>query len=366
MNFIRMTRQLSFLHSVALLVLLLIACNSPSGDSRFKVKSKALGVMNDLVIVSDDTVLQTAIADTIEKYYVGFYPITPRPEPIFDVRYYTLQELNSEPLRKELRTYLVLCDLSDEDSPITRMVREDLGSERVLRAAQEDNYNTSIGRDKWATGQIVMYVFANGVENLGKALADNFDAIAARINDHDSQQLFQLTYGRGENRGLANELRERFGATILFPNDYREALDMESLNGMRWMRKDTKDGAANIAITTYDYTGPEMLTKEAAKARFNNFGLNVSSSEPNTYVVINDVDLPMLTFDRIQDNHFMREYRGIWEMENDFLGGPFQSYAIVNEEEGKLLSIDAFIYDPKNEKRNMMQQIDAIVKRITW
>ena len=32
------------------------------------------------------------------------------------------------------------------------------------------------------------------------------------------------------------------------------------------------------------------------------------------------------------------ETHGIWEMENDFMGGPFVNMAIVNEEKGTLLN----------------------------
>ena len=53
-------------------------------------------------------------------------------------------------------------------------------------------------------------------------------------------------------------------------------------------------------------------------------------------------------------------------MENDFMGGPFISYALVNETTGKLLVIDSFIFAPGKKKRNSMQQIDLMVKSLKW
>ena len=49
-------------------------------------------------------------------------------------------------------------------------------------------------------------------------------------------------------------------------------------------------------------------------------------------------------------------------MTKDFLGGPFASYAILNEKKGEIVFIDTFVYAPGVEKRNMMQQLDYIAK----
>jgi len=48
------------------------------------------------------------------------------------------------------------------------------------------------------------------------------------------------------------------------------------------------------------------------------------------------------------------------------MGGPFISYALVNETAGKILVIDTFVFAPGVKKRNMMQQVDLVVKNIKW
>ena len=127
-----------------------------------------------------------------------------------------------------------------------------------------------------------------------------------------------------------------------------------------------KEGVANVAIREFDYTNTDLIGKEAAKERFNTYGTYVSSERENTFIIINDRDLPILEFDRTISNRYAKEWRGIWEMENDFMGGPFISYALVNETTGKLLVIDTFIFAPGKKKRNSMQQIDLMVKSLKW
>ena len=345
----------------------MISCNSSgSSDTRYKIKPNALGVMNEIVVITDDDIWESHAGDTVRQYFEGVYPLTPRPEPIFDLRQYDVGDIYSQPLKKELRTYMIIANLDDEESETTKLVLKDLGEERLTRAKTDADFNTSVGRDKWANGQILVYVFAHGMDNLASAIAKNFNGISAKVNEHDGIQLDQLTYSRGKNQGLSEEMVKRYGAKINIPSDFKIVLDAEEDHGLYWLRKDTKVGAFSMAFRVYDYTGPEMLTNEAAKTRFDSFGKFVSSKEANTYILINDVDLPMLSFDRSISDNYTKEWRGIWEMENDFMGGPFISYAIVNEKEAKLLSIDAFVFSPGVRKRDVMQQIDRVAKTIVW
>ncbi len=358
-----MNRTTKFYYSLILLSLL-VSCQGV--ENRLQIKSKALGVMNDIVVICDEDIWFSAVGDTIKYLFEGVYPLTPRPEPIFDLRQFTVEDITLQPLKKELRTYMVVANLADKDSETTQMVRKDLGEERYQRALVDPTFTTSVGKDKWAHGQIILYVFANGVDNLTKAIESNFDKLSSRVNEHDAFQLFQTTYARGKNEGLKKELLEKYGAEITIPMDFKRALEKPEEDKLIWFKKDTKDGAMNIVIRQYDYTGPDMLTPEAAKKRFDAFGIYVSSAQPETYIVINNQDLPVLTFDRIISGHYAREFRGIWEMENDFFGGPYQGYAIVNEVLGKMITLDGFIFAPGRRKRDMMQQIDTIAKNIKW
>ena len=55
------------------------------------------------------------------------------------------------------------------------------------------------------------------------------------------------------------------------------------------------------------------------------------------------------------------ETRGAWDCENDFMGGTFLNYTIVDTERNKILTIDAFIYIPSKEKRVFMMQLEAMI-----
>jgi len=361
-----MSSCVRYIWSTLVLLALLVSCSQSDGSLKYKVKPSALGVMNEIVVITDNDLWRSSVGDTVTHFFEGIYPLTPRPEPLFDLRQYEVADIYAQPLKKELRTYLILANLDDTESEATKFVINDLGAERLERAQTDNDFNTSVGRDKWATGQILIYVFAHGTDKLAAAIERNFNGISSKVNEHDALQLSQLTYARGINKGFTSNMIGRFGAEIDIPSDYVMVLDAPDEDGLFWYRKDTKDGALNMAFRLYDYTDERMLTKESAKERFDVFGRFVSSKEPNTFALINDRDLPILEFDRTISSRYTKEWRGIWEMENDFMGGPFISYALVNETAGKILVIDTFVFAPGVKKRNMMQQVDLVVKNIKW
>ena len=129
----------------------------------------AMGTTNEIVVVADQNVWDGPVGDSLRYYFEAPYLILPQPEPIFDLRHFTMEELREKPLRKQLRTYLLLGDLGDEDSTIGKVIRQDLRAENVRRAKDDQSFSSTAGRNKWAQGQLLVYLFGYGQE----ALLDN-------------------------------------------------------------------------------------------------------------------------------------------------------------------------------------------------
>ena len=348
------------------LFLLLFSSCQNSASNNYNAKPSALGKMNEIVIICDDSLWESSLQDSLDYYFGGPYPIIPRPEPLFDIRHFTFQELMNEPLRRQLRTYLIIANLNDENSATRQMVISDLGAERVQRATVDSTYNTSVGRDKWATGQILIYLMGQSVDQLANNIRTNFNGISKRINEHDAYQLESTTFAKGENVGLNKKLFEKYGIQIKIPAEFVLA-DEDDRDRFVWIRKEVKEGTMSLVFRKVNYTRSEQLEKEYAKRLRDDYGRKyISSPEDNSYMVTNDVDLPMFEYTIEIGGHYAKEYRGIWEMENDFMGGPFASYLVLNEDESELLFVDAFVYVPGKAKRNFVQQLECIVKNLEW
>lgn len=342
------------------------SCSNDTTPPALKAKPKGLGSMNEINVICDQDVWDGLVGDSLDYYLAGAYPIMPRPEEVFDLRHYTPEKVRKEAVLTELRTYLIIANTSDEESLVTKMIKKDLGEARYQKSLQEEKAHTSIGYNKWASGQMLIYLFGNSEELLAKNIKNAFPVIQEKVVDHDQVQLNSYVYAKGENKGLTAKIKSDFGINMRVPLEFRVAKEVKEEN-LLWLRKETTDATLCAVIKQMDYKGPQQLTKDQAKLFSNDFGKRyISTDEPNSYMLLNDVDLPMLEYTQDINGNYAKEYRGIWEMENDFMGGPFIDYFIVDEENSKLNFVMLFIFAPGKKKRDLLQGLEYMVNSMDF
>ena len=165
--------------SLFVFIVLLSGCNADKVASSYKIKPVAMGKTNQLVVIADQDVWDGPVGDSLKFYYSTAYPILPQPEPIFDLQHFTIEDLDKEPLRRELRTYIVVGDLSTKDSPAAKMLIKDLGQQKTSESKQ----SLVIVKDRWADGQKFFYLFGNGEEQLISNLINAFPTVSKKINE---------------------------------------------------------------------------------------------------------------------------------------------------------------------------------------
>jgi len=326
-------------------------------------RTVALGKMNQIAVVADQDIWESAAGDTFKYYFESAYPIMPQPEPIFDVRHFTVNDLDAEPLRKELRTYAVLADLSDDDSPTTQMVKRDLGTERFNEAKANKKSGNSVGKDKWAKDQLVIYLYANDNPSLATSIKNSFAAVANRIQSHDSNMLKSSVYAVEQvNLGLSDKIEKTYGLDIQIPGLYQEAFHSDEDN-FTWLRKDEHDINLSMMFYKMPYADPSQASLESLIKLRNRLSKKyVTTETAGSYMQVNDDDLPVYEYSTKIDGFYTKEIRGVWEMNKDFLGGPFVTYAIVKDQDKEIIFVDVFVYAPSKEKKKYIQQLDYIVK----
>ncbi len=353
-----------FLLFAALLTLLGLQSCSEEVQRSMKAVPTAFGQLNEIVVVMDQELWESPVGDTLRYYYSSAYPLLPQPEPIFDLRHFTPIDLKKDPLRKELRTYMMVANLSDEDSPTAQMIRKDIGEERAEEARNADGENNAAGRDKWAKGQLLLYQFAYDNSQLIQILKDNYPAIRKRVNKFDENKLESFVYINGVNNNLINEVKETMGVNIRVPSDYFMAInDGEVI----WMRKETDKISSNLMLKKIKYEDQEQLSKDSLINMRDSLGKKyISSTIEDTYMQVNDDDLPVIFNTTKVNGNYAVEGRGIWEIVNDYMGGSFVTYLILNPATNELLYIDGFLHAPGQDKRDFMEQLDFIIHTVKF
>jgi len=58
--------------------------------------------------------------------------------------------------------------------------------------------------------------------------------------------------------------------------------------------------------------------------------------------------------------------KGVWEMENDFMSGPFVNYCIFDRVKDRIVVLEGFCYAPSKEKRDLMFELECIMKSLEF
>ena len=320
----------------------------------------AFGQINSLTVIADSSSWLAGVGDSVAYFFEAPYILLPQPEPIFDVRFIEPERVVAEPTWGQLRNYLVLADLSDTDSPTTQMVVNDLTDEKIQQVRQE-GFGTAVARNKWATGQQLVYIMGKNFNELLTGMSTVYPGVVKRIQQGEDERIRVTTYFEGTNRRLSDSVQQVGGALIQVPGGYdRVPLDTDNTV---WLRKEVQGASLNIMMTRVPYENQEQLSKAGLKEIRDRIGREyVSSTTANTYMHINDTDLPLFTEATELNGAFAIEGRGIWEIENDFLAGPFVSYLLNNTVDNELVLVDGFVYAPGRKKRDLMEEVVQVIR----
>jgi hypothetical protein len=204
-------------------------------------------------------------------------------------------------------------------------------------------------------------VFGFGIDDLASKIVKAFPAIANRINEHDQPLIAAGTYLNRESQLIGNRIKEKFDVSMKIPGDYRIALDRENFI---WIRQDFDEAISNITIMRFPYENEAQFQLDGFLSMRDEMGLRVEGITAGSFMQTNREDLPVYLYNRKLDDHYVVEGRGIWELTEDFLGGPFVTYAIADSAE--ILMIDAFVHAPGKEKRNYVQRLEHIVTSLKF
>jgi hypothetical protein len=350
--------------SLFLFVLLLLTACSQESRKQFTATPNAYGPRNQLVVVMDDEAWQGDIGDTIRYYYGSAYPILPQPEPIFDLTHFTPQEVLEDPLRKQLRHLLFVANIEDADSPTTRMVTKDLGEEKMRAAREDNNASTTVAKDRWAKNQLLIYVYADGKETVKDQIIKTFPAAKKRLMESNAIRIRDNTYVSGENQTIMETMRQELGVQMRIPKPYIVAYNKDNT---LWLRDETPVSSSNIMIHKRPYTSQSQLSRAGIKSIQDSLGKKLVSTDiDGTYMRINDVALPMFVERTELNKNYALEARGIWDMVNDYAGGPFVSYLTINPKTNELIYVNGFVHAPGEDKREFMQNLEYVISTINF
>jgi len=214
-----------------------------------------------------------------------------------------------------------------------------------------------VQQDLWSTPQIVINIKAGSEEACQELLKNNSDYLIERINRAERERVL-MNYRKFMEAGIVHSLKENHHISLVIPKGYR--LDVDSTNFI-WLASETPTTSQGILVYFYPYTDKNTFTPEYLVEKRNRFLKKyVSGPSPNTWMATEDLLPP--SFNEFElDGKYYSELRGLWKLQNGFMGGPFVSLSTVDELRKRVVTVEGFVYAPSEEKRELLRQVESIL-----
>ena len=85
----------------------------------------------------------------------------------------------------------------------------------------------------------------------------------------------------------------------------------------------------------------------------------------NTWMTTSTQVQPTVEYIKYRGRTFAQT-RGYWEVQNDYMGGPFVSHAFYSPDGSSIIVAEAFVYAPKFDKRQFLRQVESVLYSWEW
>ena len=216
-------------------------------------------------------------------------------------------------------------------------------------------------KDRWANPQCLVSVAAPSSEEALHYLATDGAKISAYIEQAERDRVISNTL-HYEERSLYTKVSEVFGGSPHFPNGY----SLKKLTSNFVWIADEKQ-YTNQAVLIYRYPADsDPFTLEKIIAHRNAIlKASVPGMFENTWMTTGDYPAPYIEYLKYRGRSFA-QVRGWWEVQNDFMAGPFVSHSFYSPDGKDVIVAEAFLYAPKYDKRQYLRQVESLLYSWEW
>ncbi len=317
-----------------LLAIVLTSCNESKKQNYLPT---SVGAINSMVVVIPNALWKSQVGDTIRKHFAAPVLGMPMDEPLFSI---------------------------DQIDPqfFTGSVRQTRSVLYVMKDSVDGAY---VKTDMYATPQKVGVIKGATEAEIIDNLESKSDTIIAAFKNMEIAEA-QKRFGRSLNR--ENVLQEKFGISLKIPSIYKVGKQAENFV---WIDREIQKGTANIIVYQMpadSFTSDSTLVKDIIAMRDSIGEKYVPGPDVTgkvTYMRTEPAYAPAVFPVEIAGIKGV-EVRGIWDIKNYPMAGPFLTYILNDEKHDRKLVLEGFVFAPATEKRNDMFELEAILKTLRF
>ncbi len=220
----------------------------------------------------------------------------------------------------------------------------------------------AVSNDAWASPQTIITIEAPSVELFMELFNQNRDNLLGTLLKAERDRIMTnyLTYAETP---VIRKLEMISGINLTVPKGY--SIDMDTTNFV-WLTYETPDVNQGIFVYQYPYTDDSTFTLNYLINKRNEVLKQcVHGAIEGSYMTTENQIEPIFR-SYMWKNEYTAEVRGLWKLENGFMGGPFVSLTRVDKAKNRIVTVEGYVFAPKFDKRNYLRQVEAILYSFTW
>ncbi|NNK17890.1 MAG: DUF4837 family protein [Maribacter sp.] len=317
-----------------LLFVIILSCKN-GGKKTYLPNS--IGAINTLIVVMENELWKSKVGDKVREHFAASSLGLTMDEPLFSI-------------------------IQVPPTVFSGTVR----NTRSVLFVQKDTLNLAhIKSDLYSKPQKVAVVKGTTenelIENLENK-ADEFIATFKTLEISEAQNRFLRSLNKDEG------IKEKFGVTLNIPSLYKV---VKQEDNFVWVEAQIPKGTVNLII--YQMPGDSFKVDST----FVRDIVSMRDSVGSLYIPGPDVPgkrTHMRTEPAFSPSVFPAEVsgrkavevRGLWDIKNYPMAGPFLTYIVNDKTNNRKMVIEGFTFAPATEKRDYMFELEAIMKTIRF
>lgn len=319
---------------LTLFLAILISCKQ---DKNKTYLPSSIGAINTVAVVVDNQLWNGSVGDKIREHFAAPALGLTMDEPIFSINHVPPSVFTGT--LRNMRAVLFV----EKDSLNLGHLKTDMYASPqrigVIKGRTEDEIIANID----AKAQEIIASFKN-------------------LEIKEAQKRF--------SRSLSKEktLNEKFGISLTIPSAFKVVKQEDNFT---WLETQIPKGTMNVIayeMPSNSFTNDSTFVRDIVRMRDSIGGKYVPGPDiPGkvTFMRCDPAFAPHIFATEIGSKKAV-EVRGIWDIKNYPMAGPFLTYIINDKENNRKMVLEGFVFAPSANKRDYMFELEAIMRTIKY
>jgi hypothetical protein len=237
----------------------------------------------------------------------------------------------------------------------------------VANIAPNNIKGVKIEKSVWAKQQLVVTLTAGSVETFNKLLEEHAEELIFKFQSIEIQRLIKRNKKFGKQIILENQQMKlvlQDGAGVVIDSSDFVWIRIENERPVGAHQHQISQG---VLIYYQPYTDTSQFSPTSILAFKDSITkVNVAGPLDGSYMSTSyKHTLPKSKEVMFKGNYAVRT-TGLWRMENAHMGGPFVSLTTLDKKNGRLVTIEGYVFSPQFNKREFLREVEAIARSVEF